>query len=124
MSNTTSRLFCSLAAAVLLSTAAHAQVAPNKGQTQPVPTTPSINLSMDNRHVLKENLLKTTTVKPEAMEVDLEPGKKVPPMVKLHSFPREIARKIPQIKSHEFFISDDAIVVVQTQQRIIVEVVK
>jgi hypothetical protein len=117
-----SRFLLSLAAAALLATAVYAQV--QAPQVPSTPSTPTVNLTMEHKHVLKENLLKAGKVKPEAMQVDLETGKKVPASVQLHAFPDEISSKIPQIKAHEYFIADDAVVIVQAQQRTIVEVVK
>jgi hypothetical protein len=106
----------------MLTTAAAAQ-APVPG-TPPAASTPGINLTMDDRHVLKEGLLKDTKVKPETAELELEVGRMVPPTVQLHPFPELVASKIPQLKAHRFFIAASALVVVEPTKRTIVEVVK
>jgi hypothetical protein len=118
--------------AASLATAVQAQVAPNRGPTQPVPSTPTVKLTMEDQHVLKENLLKTpksgatsgAASESSTDQAELERGKQVPASIQLRHFPDEIARKIPQIKSHEYFVADDTIVIVESQKRTIVEVVK
>ena len=124
MRNTTLRLFCFLAVAAFLATAGHAQVSPDRGPTQPVPSTPTVKLTMEDQHVLKENLLKGARSDGSAGQAEIERGKKVPPTVRLHRFPDEVASRIPQIKSHEYFVTGQSIVIVEPQQRSIVEVVK
>jgi hypothetical protein len=123
MRNLMSRIVCSLAVAATLATAAAGQAPPAPG-TPPAASTPSINLTMDDRHVLKEGLLKDTKVKPETAELELEVGRIVPPTVQLHPFPELVASKIPQLKAHRFFVAAAAIVVVEPTKRAIVEVVK
>lgn len=124
MQNTISRLLCCFAAVFLLATGVYAQSPTQPGPTQPVPTTPTVKLTMDDKHVLKENLLKDSQSVGSAGEMEFERGKKVPTSVQLRRFPDQIASKIPSIKSHEYFVADQAIVVVEPQQRTIVEVVK
>lgn len=123
MRNTSMRTVCALAIGAVLATAAAAQ-SPPAPSTPPVAATPSIKLTMDDRHILKEGLLKDTKVKPETAEVDLEVGRTVPPTVQLHPFPEAVASKIPQLKAHRFFVAAAAIVVVEPTKRAIVEVVK
>jgi hypothetical protein len=121
MRHSTLRLLCSLAVAGLLTTAVHAQPVPN----QAVPAIRTVKLTMEDQHVLKENLLKGAQSEGSAeTSADLERGKKVPASVTLHHFPDDIASKIPQIKSHEYFIANHSIVIVEPQARSIVEIVK
>ena len=132
MRHTMPRLFCTLFLAASLATAVQAQVTPNRGPTQPVPSTPTVKLTMEDQHVLKENLLKApksgstsgATSESSNGQAELKRGNQVPASVQLRHFPDEIASKIPQIKSHEYFIADHAIVIVESQKRTIVEVVK
>jgi hypothetical protein len=119
MRNTTSHLLCSLAAAAWLATAAHAQA-----PTESEPSTPTIKLTMDDRHVLKENLLKSAKSEGSAEQTDIERGSRVPASIPLQRFPDDIGSKIPQVRSHVFFVAGQSIVIVEPQQRTIVEVVK
>ena len=121
MRNTLSRLLSILAVAGLLATAGQAQVAPNDGGPAPAP---GIKLTMQDQHVLKENLLKSAATSGAAAEVKLEEGARVPPGVQLQQFPEEIATKIPAIKSHEYFVVNSSIAIVRPQERTIVAVVK
>ena len=118
-----SRRLFSVATAALLATAAYAQ-SPGPGPTPSTPSTPTVKLTMDDQHVLKENILKSAKSDGSAGQGDLERGKKVPASVQLHRFPDEIGSKIPQIRSHAYFVTDNSIVIVDPQQRMIVEIVK
>jgi hypothetical protein len=112
------------AVAAVPAAALQAQVSPNRGPTQQAPATKSLQLNMEDQHVLKEILLKETKVQPEGTQVALERGGKVPGEVKLHAFPDVIAKKIPKVKAHAYFIAGDTVVIVDPQQRTIAEVVK
>jgi len=118
----TVRLLCCLALTLLCGPAGHAQTTP-PGQPS-APATPTLNLNMENEHTLKEILLKDAKIKHESGEQDLKAGDSVPQSVVLHDFPQEIAEKVPQIKSHRFFISDDRIIIVRPQERKVVGIVK
>ena len=119
MRNLILRLAFVLVAAVTLLSPLHAQ------SPAPAPSaTPTIKLTMEDQHVLKENLLKDAASDGSAGGATLERGSKVPASVQLRKFPEEIGSKIAQIKSHEYFIADRSIVIVEPQQRTIAEIVK
>ena len=124
MNRTMTYLSCAATIAALLTASAVAQVDLNRGPTQTVPTPPSINLTMEHRHILKEGLLKDAKINPETARVRLEPGAVVPTEIPLKSFPEEIRQRVPQIKPYSFFTADNAIVLVQPSDRRIVEVIK
>jgi hypothetical protein len=88
------------------------------------PASPSLNLTMENQHILKEVLLKDNKIKHEAAQGEPKAGDTVPQSIELHDFPTEIAEKVPQIKSHRFYIAGDMVVIVRPQERKIVGVVK
>lgn len=116
----TFRLICALALAALSAPVAYGQAVPG----QPVPAAPKLTLNMESEHTLKEILLKDTTIKHEAAQPNIKNDDVVPSSVELHEFPAEIAQKVPQIKSHRFFIAGDAIVIVRPQERKVVGVIK
>jgi hypothetical protein len=89
----------------------------------PQTAAPTIRLNMEDQHVLKENLLKAKGNVGSAPN-DLGPGKRLPESVQLRDFPADIASKIPQIKAHKYAIVGDAILIVEPQERKVVEVVK
>lgn len=114
MRNVTLRLV--LVAAVMVLSPLHAQ-SPEPGAA------PTIKLTMEDQHILKENLLKDAS-DGSAGGASLERGGKVPASVVLRRFPDEVVSRIAQIRSHEYFIADRSIVIVEPQQRTIADIVK
>jgi len=89
---------------------------------QPVAATRSINLTMENRHAIKE-IVKDAHVQDAPGDVALTVGATVPQSV-VHPLPEQIAAKVPQVKSHVFFIKNDKIVLVDPKDNKIVEVIE
>ena len=85
---------------------------------------PRVNLSAEQRHVIKEIVLKDLNVSKTTAPVSLSIGAKVPSGVTLQSFPPEIGQKVPQIKAHEFFVKDESIVIVSPKDNTIAEVIR
>jgi hypothetical protein len=56
-------------------------------------------------------------------DVPLTIGAAVPKSVTLQSFPPEIGNKVPQIKSHEFFVKGDHVVIVSPKDNTIADVI-
>jgi len=75
------------------------------------PTT-TINLTAEQRHVLKENLLKDPNVSKVPDDTSVSIGSTVPSSISVTPVVRE---KVSQVKSHGFFVKGDAIVLVDTQ---------
>src|SRR3954451_11170094 len=69
---------------------------------QPAAATRSINLTMENRHAIKE-IVKDAHVQDAPGDVALTVVATVPQSV-VHPLPEQIAAKVPQVKSHVFFI--------------------
>jgi hypothetical protein len=114
------QLICALALALFCIPVAHGQAVPG----QPVPAAPKLTLNMEDEHILKEILLKDTKIKHEPAQPQLKTGDAVPASVELHDFPTAIAEKMPQIKSHRFYLAGDEIVIVRSEERKVVGVVK
>src|SRR5215212_8980959 len=87
---------------------------------QPAAATRSINLTVENRHVIKE-IVKDLRVQSAPGDVALTVGATVPQSL-VHPLPEQVAAKVPQVKSHVFFIKDDKIVLVDPKDNKIVEV--
>ena len=79
-----------------------AQPAPAQAPT--VPAQPKVNLSLEQRHVIKE-LIKDLDVAPAPQNVETTVGATVPAAIKLNPMPQAVADKVPQIKSHLFFVA-------------------
>jgi Protein of unknown function (DUF1236) len=51
-------------------------------------------------------------------------GDPIPATVKLQPMPADIAQKVPQVKSHTFFITDEQIVIVDPKDNKVADVIK
>ena len=95
------------------------------------PTTPAIgpaprtvNLTAEQEFIIREIVLKDLNIskaKPDAPEAI---GDAVPENIELHPIPPEVAAKMPQVKSHEFFVKDDKIILVSPSDRRIADVIQ
>src|SRR5215210_7055995 len=89
---------------------------------QPAAATRSINLTVENRHVIKE-IVKDLHVQSAPGDVTLTVGATVPQSL-VHPLPEQVAAKVPQVKSHVFFVKNDKIVLVDPKENKIVEVIE
>jgi hypothetical protein len=85
----------------------------------PIAATATINLTVEQRHVIKEIVLKDMKVASVTGDVPMAEGAMVPQTVALQSFPAEISDKVPQVKSHNFFVRDDRIALVDKERRVV-----
>ncbi|HWF96999.1 MAG TPA: DUF1236 domain-containing protein [Xanthobacteraceae bacterium] len=107
-----------------LGTAAPARAqAPAPAQAPAVPQQPKVNLSLEQRHVIKE-LIKDLNVSPAAQNVETTVGATVPTSIKLNPMPQVVADKVPQIKSHLFFIEGGKVVIVDPKENKIVDAIE
>ena len=88
----------------------------------PIPRT--INLTQEQRFIIKENLKdlhlpKASSNAPETI------GDVVPQNIELHPLPTEATRKVPQARSHLFFVKEDnAIVLVSPSDHRVADVIR
>jgi hypothetical protein len=115
------RVFITAAAIMLVGTLANGQV---PGGREAPATTRTINLTLEQRHIIKEIVLKDMKVQKETANVPLEVGAKIPTSITTHPFPKEIASKVPQVRSHAFFVKDDRVVVVDPKENVIADVIE
>jgi hypothetical protein len=92
--------------------------------TAPITTSRTINLTQENRHVIKEIVLKDMEVKKAPDNVNVTIGDPVPQGVSVQPFPAEVFQKVPALKSHSFFVKGDQVVVVDPKDNTIADVVK
>jgi len=85
---------------------------------------PSINLTMEQRHIIKEIILKDLKVPKTTADAPVEVGAAVPDAVSLQPFPAEVAQKVPQVKAHAFFVKDDLVIVVDPKNKQVSDVIK
>lgn len=80
---------------------------------------PTIKLTMDDQHIIKEFTLNATDVpRSSTGQVNLTVGTTLPASIPLQPFPDETAKKVPQLKGHQFFAQGDRIFVVDPMRRI------
>jgi len=77
----------------------------------------SIQLSAQQRYVIKENL-KDMHIEQARNTKEIRIGDKVLSDIGLHDFPPLVVEKVPKVKTHKFFITENQIVVVSPQNEI------
>jgi hypothetical protein len=79
---------------------------------QSLPPQDKVDLTMEQRHIIKEIILKDLKVAPQTAEVPTKVGDAVPTGVPLQPVPVEVSAKIPQIKAHSFIVKDNSVLIV------------
>ena len=88
------------------------------------PPTHRINLTVAQRHVFKEIILKDSKFRGETQaNAPGQVGDTVPPGVLLHPIPVDVSAKVPQVRTHLFFVKDNHVIVVDPKDNKVVEVV-
>ena len=95
------------------------------------PTTPAIAptprifyLTAEQEFIIREIVLKDLNVPETKSDTPETIGDAVPESIKLHPIPPDVAAKVPQVKSHEFFVKDGKIILVNPSDRLIADVIK
>jgi Protein of unknown function (DUF1236) len=88
------------------------------------PAAARVNLTAEQRHVIKEIVLKDLNVPKTSAQVSLAIGAAVPRDVTLQSFPPEVGQRVPQVKAHEFFVKDQSVVIVSPKDNTIADVIE
>jgi hypothetical protein len=101
---------------------AQAPAAPTQQQTPAAPAQPKVNLTLEQRHTIKE-IIKDLNVPPAPKDVETTVGATVPAAIKLSPMPVDVAQKVPSIKSHLFFIEDGKVVIVDPKENKIVDAI-
>ena len=87
-------------------------VAQIPSSTPAVAPAETVNLTMEQKHVIKEIILKDLKVQPQSGNVPTKVGDKVPSGIPLQPMPVEVSAKIPQVKSHSFVVKDGKVVII------------
>jgi len=112
-----------LAFSLALSAALLSLGVPASGQTPTVvPAQPKINLTLEQRYVIKE-LIKDLKISPASQKIETTVGTTVPATITLSPMPQLVAEKIPQVKSHLFFLENGKIVIVDPKENKIVDAI-
>jgi hypothetical protein len=97
--------------------------APTPQQAPAVPALPKINLTLEQRHTIKE-IIKDLNVPSAPKSVETSVGATVPAAIKLSPMPADVSAKVPQVKSHLFFIEDGKVVIVDPKENKIVDAIE
>ena len=111
------RLFVAAAAAMLtLSLPVEAQIPSTSGSApRAQQTAETVNLTMEQRHIIKEIIVKDMKIAPpqdQAAKVPSAVGEVVPSGIPLQPMPVEVAAKVPQVKAHSFLVKDDKVLII------------
>jgi Protein of unknown function (DUF1236) len=110
-------------AATLLA-ALHQRIAQAQAPEPVLPTTRTVNLTQENRHVIREIILKDMNVQKAPNNINISIGGPVPSNVNPQPFPGDVTQKIPALKSNTFFVAGDQIVVVEPKDNTVADIVK
>lgn len=122
---TTAPLFILATAAVLtLAPPVGAQVSPTAPTAPAISPSESVNLTMEQKHVIKEIILKDLKVQAQTASVPTTVGEKIPSGIPLQPMPVEVSAKVPQLKSHSFIVKDDKVVIVDPKDNKIAALVE
>jgi Protein of unknown function (DUF1236) len=115
--------------ALAITVALLVMAAPVRGQTPAapaltpaVPTQVKINITLEQRHVIRE-IIKDLNISPAKQSIETDVGVTVPATIELSPMPQGVSEKVPQIKSHLFFLADGKIVIVDPKENKIVEAI-
>jgi hypothetical protein len=103
---------------------ANAQSNSKPSQKEPAFVTPTINLTMEQRHIIKEIVLKDLNIKKAATGIPESIGDLVPPEVDLNPFPSEVYQRVPPVKSYAFFLKDNRVIIVNPKDNKIADVIE
>jgi Protein of unknown function (DUF1236) len=87
------------------------------------PATTTVNLTLEQRHVIKE-VVKDLRLPKAPENAPATVGGTVPQSVPLQDMPAEIGTKVPQVKTHRFFVTNDRIVLVNPNDNRIADVIE
>ena len=90
----------------------------------PVITKRSVNLNEEDRHTIREIVLKDRKVQKAPENTKVAIGEAVPQGVNLQSMPDDVTRKVPQLKNNTYFVMGEEVVIVEPKDNTVAEIVK
>jgi hypothetical protein len=114
-------LITAAAAGSLLFTSPIARGQAPTEQNAPIVTS-RINLSLEQRHQIKE-IIKELKID-SFPKIDLGVGDVVSKSISLHPMPADVAVKVSQVKSHQFFIMGGQVIIVDPKDNKIVDIIE
>jgi hypothetical protein len=90
---------------------------------EPAAVSPKLNLTLEQRHVIRE-IIKDMKIEPAAADVRAAVGDQIPQDIKVQPMPGDVAQKVPQVKTHGFFVAGGQIFIVDPKDNRVAEVIK
>jgi hypothetical protein len=120
------KLMLCLTAIVALLLFAPLAAVEGQSNTEPAiaPAPRTVNLTAEQRFIIKEIVYKDLKVPRAPAGAPESIGDPVPSDVELHDMTAELAKKVPGAKSHKFYVTADAIVLVSPTDRTVADVIK
>lgn len=94
------------------------------GEPPAISSRRTINLTEEDRHTIREIVLKDLNVRKESDAVKASIGDAPPQGVITYEFPTLLLSKIPALKSHSYFVTGEEVVVVDAKSGKIADIVK
>src|SRR5262249_766662 len=88
-----------------------------------VAPTPRLTLTAEQEYIIREIILKDSNVQKQNTDPGTI-GDVVPEDVKLYPLPQDVIQKVPQPRSHMFFVEDDEVILVSSSDRRVADVIK
>ena len=85
---------------------------------EPVIVKRTINLTEEDRHTIREIVLKDSKIEPDKSAEKVAIGEKPPGAVVTYEFPQLATSKIGALKSHRYFLKEDTVVIVDGGGRV------
>lgn len=90
----------------------------------PVSSRRTVNLNEQDRHIIREIVLKDPKVEKAADSINVSIGGPVPQGVHLMPIPADVIRKVPQLKTNTFFVKGEEVVIVEPKDNTVADIVK
>jgi len=90
----------------------------------PVITKRTVNLNEEDRHTIREIVLKDRKVQRTPENTKVAIGEAVPKGVNLQPMPDDVTRKVPQLKNNTYFVMGEEVVIVEPKDNTVAEIVK
>ena len=82
-----------------------------------------VNLSLEQRHVIRE-LVKELKVETAKEDLKIAPGDQLPSQFALQPVPPLLGQKVPSIKAHSLYVTQSQVIIVDPQDKKVVEVIE
>ena len=108
----------------IIGTTAGAQTPPvTPPQQELAPTSPKLNLTLEQRYTIKE-IVKDAKTDATPANVQAAVGEPIPQGVSPQPMPTAVAQKVPQVKAHRYFLTAEQVVIVDPKDNKVVEIIK